>query len=103
MSEVQGGFAYGPSTLWRSEVAMPVVRRSFSHGCSVSLVRVCTEGCFRIVFESAGSAGVVLGPTLVVGRGIALFRCLVALCSRSVGGSMTFGVSGGGLGGRVVT
>ncbi|MQL78384.1 hypothetical protein Taro_010814 [Colocasia esculenta] len=33
-----GGSAYGPSTWWRSEVAVPVVRRCFSHGCSVSLV-----------------------------------------------------------------
>ncbi|MQM03242.1 hypothetical protein Taro_036013 [Colocasia esculenta] len=28
---------------------------------------VCVEGCFRIVFDFAGSAGVVSGPTLVVG------------------------------------
>ncbi|MQM06240.1 hypothetical protein Taro_039061 [Colocasia esculenta] len=45
--------------------------------------RVCAEGCFRIVFDSAGSARVVLGQTLVVGRGISLFRCFVALNSRS--------------------
>ncbi|MQM04046.1 hypothetical protein Taro_036836, partial [Colocasia esculenta] len=54
---------------------------SVSRGCSVSLVvtpgcsfptpwsllsrRVRAEGCFRIVFDSAGSAGVVSGPTLV--------------------------------------
>ncbi|MQM21149.1 hypothetical protein Taro_054182 [Colocasia esculenta] len=39
--------------------------------------RVRAEGCFRIVFDSAGSAGVVSGPTLVVGRGVTLFRCFV--------------------------
>ncbi|MQL67798.1 hypothetical protein Taro_000003 [Colocasia esculenta] len=38
--------------------------------------------CFRIVFDSASSAGVVFGPTLVVGHGITLFRCFVVLCSR---------------------
>ena len=38
--------------------------------------------CFRIVFDSAGSAGVMLGTTLVVGRGISLFHCFVALCGR---------------------
>ncbi|MQM17873.1 hypothetical protein Taro_050854 [Colocasia esculenta] len=36
--------------------------------------RVHAEGCFCIVFDSTGSAGVVSGPTLVVGRGITLFR-----------------------------
>ncbi|MQL90892.1 hypothetical protein Taro_023488 [Colocasia esculenta] len=56
---------------------------SISRGCSMSLV-VPAEGCFRIVFDSAGSAGVMSGPTLVVGRGITLFRCFVVLCSRVV-------------------
>ncbi|MQM15264.1 hypothetical protein Taro_048206 [Colocasia esculenta] len=67
---------------------------SVSRGCSVSLVvtpgcpfltswrsrmlRVCAEGCFRIVFDSVGSTGVVSGPTLVVGRGITMFRCFVS-------------------------
>ncbi|MQL97360.1 hypothetical protein Taro_030054 [Colocasia esculenta] len=37
--------------------------------------------CFGNVFDSAGSAGVVFGPTLVVGRGITLFRCFVVLCN----------------------
>ncbi|MQM20680.1 hypothetical protein Taro_053704 [Colocasia esculenta] len=37
--------------------------------------------CFHIVFDSAGSVGVVFDPTLVVGRGITLFRCFVVLCS----------------------
>ncbi|MQM06270.1 hypothetical protein Taro_039092 [Colocasia esculenta] len=41
--EVQGGSVCGPSTLWRSEVVVPVVRRSFSLGCLVSLV--VTPGC----------------------------------------------------------
>ncbi|MQL94530.1 hypothetical protein Taro_027184, partial [Colocasia esculenta] len=35
--------------------------------------------CFRIVFHSAGSAGVVFGLTLVVGHVITLFRCFVLL------------------------
>ncbi|MQL96371.1 hypothetical protein Taro_029043 [Colocasia esculenta] len=38
VSKVQGGSACGPSTLCRSKVAVPMVRRSFSHGFSVSLV-----------------------------------------------------------------
>ncbi|MQM17564.1 hypothetical protein Taro_050536 [Colocasia esculenta] len=40
---VQGGSACGPSTLWRSEVVVPVVRHSFLLGCSVSLM--VTPGC----------------------------------------------------------
>ncbi|MQL75478.1 hypothetical protein Taro_007849, partial [Colocasia esculenta] len=59
-----GCSACGPLTLWRTEVAVPMVR---------------AEGCFYILFDSAGSAGVVFGPTLVVGRGIALFHCLFLL------------------------
>ncbi|MQL82299.1 hypothetical protein Taro_014770 [Colocasia esculenta] len=43
MPEVQGGSACGPSTLWRSEVAVPGGETSFSLGCLVSL-RV-TLGC----------------------------------------------------------
>ncbi|MQL99876.1 hypothetical protein Taro_032605, partial [Colocasia esculenta] len=52
--------------------------------CSVGLLSrwVCAEGCFHIVFDSAGSAEVMSGPTLVVGHGITLFRCFVVLCSR---------------------
>ncbi|MQL98311.1 hypothetical protein Taro_031009 [Colocasia esculenta] len=47
---------------------------------------LCLSGCvprfcFRIVFDSAGSAEVVFGPILVVGRGITLFRYFVVLCS----------------------
>ncbi|MQL87321.1 hypothetical protein Taro_019859 [Colocasia esculenta] len=41
-----------------------------------------TRGCFRIVFDSAGSTGVVFGPTLVVGRGVSLFCYFVVLCGR---------------------
>ncbi|MQL75788.1 hypothetical protein Taro_008149 [Colocasia esculenta] len=65
--EVRGGRASGET--------------SFSRGCSVSLV-VCAKGYFCIVFDSAGSAGVMFGPTLVVGRGVTLFRCFVVLCGR---------------------
>ncbi|MQL78036.1 hypothetical protein Taro_010460 [Colocasia esculenta] len=43
---------------------------------------VCAEGCFRIMFDSASSVRVMLGPTLVVGRGVSLFRCFVVLCGR---------------------
>ncbi|MQM20771.1 hypothetical protein Taro_053799 [Colocasia esculenta] len=48
MSEVQGGSACGPSTLWRSEVAVPMV---------------CAEVLLPHVFDYAGSAGVVFGLT----------------------------------------
>ncbi|MQM20595.1 hypothetical protein Taro_053619 [Colocasia esculenta] len=102
VSEVQGGFACRPSTLWRSEVAVPVVRRCFSRGCSVSIV--VTPGCsfptswrsgmlvfvLRLwsllvapVFRELRCLGGVRrgfafallccsGPTMVVGRGVAL-------------------------------
>ncbi|MQM00051.1 hypothetical protein Taro_032780 [Colocasia esculenta] len=52
--------------------------------CSESFLsrRVHAEGCFRIVFDFAGSAGVVFGPNLVVGRGTTLFHYFVVLCSR---------------------
>ncbi|MQL95129.1 hypothetical protein Taro_027792, partial [Colocasia esculenta] len=62
---------------WRSEVVVPVVRRCFSHGCSVSLA--VTHGCsfptswrsgmlgacvlLPHVFDSAGSTGVIFGLT----------------------------------------
>ncbi|MQM11128.1 hypothetical protein Taro_044033, partial [Colocasia esculenta] len=66
----------------------------FSPSCSVSLV--VTPGCSFLIswrsgmlvraegllphcVDSAGSAGVVSGPTLVVGRGFTLFRCFVLL------------------------
>ncbi|MQM10837.1 hypothetical protein Taro_043737 [Colocasia esculenta] len=69
---------------------------------------VRAEGCFCIVFDSAGSAGVMSGPTLVVGRVLAALAGVsreLPFCksSRSVGGGATFDVLGGGLGGRVVT
>ncbi|MQM03357.1 hypothetical protein Taro_036136 [Colocasia esculenta] len=44
---------------------------------------VHAEGCFRILSDSASFAGVVSGPTLVVGRGVTLFRCFAVLYSRS--------------------
>ncbi|MQL74416.1 hypothetical protein Taro_006772 [Colocasia esculenta] len=51
--------------------------------CSLrSRSKVHAEGCFRIMSDSAGSAGVVCGSTLVVGRGVTLFRCFEVLCSR---------------------
>ncbi|MQL99150.1 hypothetical protein Taro_031875 [Colocasia esculenta] len=84
--------------------------------CSLSFFsrRVYAEGCFRMFAISARSAEVVSGPILVVGRGVTLFRHFVVLCSSLLqlffgvptalaGGGETFGVPGGGLGGRVVT
>ncbi|MQM04468.1 hypothetical protein Taro_037265 [Colocasia esculenta] len=68
VSKVQGGSACGPSTLWRSEVAVPVVRRCFS--------RVGRGVRFLIVFDSAGSAGVVFSLTWVV---VEAFLCSAAL------------------------
>ncbi|MQM08605.1 hypothetical protein Taro_041462 [Colocasia esculenta] len=126
VSEVQGGSACGPSTLWRSEVVVPVVRHYFSRGFLVSLVvtpgcsfptlwrsrmlvlcretlvslgrsgvpraplsrRVCAKVCFRIVFDSTGSAGVMFGLIRVVVEAFLCFHCFVVLC---VGGSTTFG------------
>ncbi|MQL94758.1 hypothetical protein Taro_027421 [Colocasia esculenta] len=43
---------------------------------ALDLVEVHAEGCFCIVSDSAGSAGVVPGPTVVVGRGVTLFPLL---------------------------
>ncbi|MQM05869.1 hypothetical protein Taro_038690 [Colocasia esculenta] len=63
VSEVQGGSACRPSTLWRSEVAMPV--------CSMSSVvlAVCAEG-------------VMFGMTWVVVKAFLCFHCFVVLCGR---------------------
>ncbi|MQM20520.1 hypothetical protein Taro_053541 [Colocasia esculenta] len=52
---VQGGSVCGPSTLWRSEVAVPMVRHSFSRGCSVSLV--VTPGCSFPTLWRSGMLG----------------------------------------------
>ncbi|MQL87962.1 hypothetical protein Taro_020514 [Colocasia esculenta] len=79
VSEVQVGSACGPSTLWRSEVAVSVVRRCFSHGCSVSLVVTpVASACV----DSAGSAGVIFGLTRVVVEAFLCFHCFVVLCGR---------------------
>ncbi|MQM12535.1 hypothetical protein Taro_045454 [Colocasia esculenta] len=99
---VNGGSSCGPSTWWRFEVAVPVVRRCFLRGCSVSLV--VTPGCsfptswrsrmlgarvmrlwshvvpsvFRELLCLSGcvpriaSALCCSRPTLVAGRGVAL-------------------------------
>ncbi|MQL67810.1 hypothetical protein Taro_000140 [Colocasia esculenta] len=53
------------------------VVRLWSHVVAPACVLRC---CFSIVFDSTDSAGVVFGPTLVVGHGISLFRCFVVLC-----------------------
>ncbi|MQM16346.1 hypothetical protein Taro_049305 [Colocasia esculenta] len=81
-----------------------MVRRSFSHGCSVSLVvtpgcsfptswRCVLRLCFCIVFsDSASFAGVVVVASAFVGvpTALAVFG--------SVGGGTTFRVPGGGCG-----
>ncbi|MQM21100.1 hypothetical protein Taro_054134 [Colocasia esculenta] len=61
---------YGSLTSWR--VRGPECFCLWALG----LVEIA-EGCFRMVSDSTGSAGVVSGPTLVVGRGVTLFRCFV--------------------------
>ncbi|MQM22731.1 hypothetical protein Taro_055788, partial [Colocasia esculenta] len=53
--KVQGGSACGPSTWWRSEVVVPVVRQCFSRGCSVSLV--VTPGCSFLTSWRSGMLG----------------------------------------------
>ncbi|MQL83704.1 hypothetical protein Taro_016199 [Colocasia esculenta] len=76
------------STPWRSGMLGACVVRLWSHVvASMFCELLCLSGCvsrccFRIVFDSAGSVGVVFGPTLVVGHGVTLFRCFVVLCSR---------------------
>ncbi|MQM16962.1 hypothetical protein Taro_049925 [Colocasia esculenta] len=55
--------------LW-SHVVAPAFRELLCLGGCVPRV------CFRIVFDFAGSAGVVSGQTLVVGQGVALFSLL---------------------------
>ncbi|MQM21702.1 hypothetical protein Taro_054746, partial [Colocasia esculenta] len=72
--EVRGGRASGETFLltWLLGIS-----RGDTWLCILDLMEVCAEGCFRIVFDSVGSVGVVFGPTLVVGRGISLFRCFL--------------------------
>ncbi|MQL95128.1 hypothetical protein Taro_027793 [Colocasia esculenta] len=71
-------------TLW-SHVVSPVFRELL---CLGGCVPRC---CFHIVFDSAGSAGVVFGPTLV-GLAIAGVRCrtvMVPACSPCVASSVS--------------
>ncbi|MQL73507.1 hypothetical protein Taro_005858, partial [Colocasia esculenta] len=49
-----------------------------------NLMEVCAEGCFRIVFDSAGSAGVMFGLSQVVVEAFLCFRYFVVLCSSLV-------------------
>ncbi|MQL84527.1 hypothetical protein Taro_017036 [Colocasia esculenta] len=72
----------------RSFLAVPCVP-ALADGPSLCLGGCVLRCCFRFVFDSAGSAGVVSGPTLVVGRGITLFRCFVVLCSRALFARLT--------------
>ncbi|MQM19309.1 hypothetical protein Taro_052311 [Colocasia esculenta] len=78
------------------EVAVPTGETSFSLGCLVSLGvtlgcsfptswrsgMLALVSCFRIVFDSAGSAGVVFGLTRVVVKAFLYFCCFVVLCGR---------------------
>ncbi|MQM17359.1 hypothetical protein Taro_050331 [Colocasia esculenta] len=70
-----GGFAYGPSTMWRSEVAVLAVRRC-SHLVVAWSRRVC-RGLLPLVPDSVGFCGsrVCARPRLVV---VAL-RCSLPL------------------------
>ncbi|MQM07193.1 hypothetical protein Taro_040030, partial [Colocasia esculenta] len=49
---------------------------------ALNLVEVCAEGLLPHVFDSAGSAGVVLRLTRVVAEAFLYFRCFVVLCGR---------------------
>ncbi|MQM07195.1 hypothetical protein Taro_040033 [Colocasia esculenta] len=71
------GVAFTGAGLW----PVDLVKGVCLVGCPL-VVGVHAEGCFRIVFDSAGSTGVVSCPTLVEGHGITLLRCFVVLCSR---------------------
>ncbi|MQM14421.1 hypothetical protein Taro_047352, partial [Colocasia esculenta] len=62
--------------LW-SHVVAPVFRELLCLG------RCLPRCCFRIVFDSAGSTGVMFGPTLVVGRGVYSVPLLCADISTS--------------------
>ncbi|MQL76499.1 hypothetical protein Taro_008890 [Colocasia esculenta] len=78
VSGVWGGSACRPSTLWRSEVAVLVVRRP-SHVVARWSPRV--ETCFRVVLDSVGFCrSRVYVTTLVGGHGIALFCSIVLFC-----------------------
>ncbi|MQM04057.1 hypothetical protein Taro_036854, partial [Colocasia esculenta] len=83
VSEVQGGSACEPSTLWRSEVAVLMdvgacVMRLWSHVVASAFrellcLSVCVPTvCFCIVFDSTGSAGVVVVASTFVGLPAAL-------------------------------
>ncbi|MQL74414.1 hypothetical protein Taro_006770 [Colocasia esculenta] len=59
--------------MWRSEVAVLVVRRCFSHGCLVFLVVTpVASACV----DSAGFVGVVFGLTRVVVEAFTMFPLL---------------------------
>ncbi|MQL92012.1 hypothetical protein Taro_024626 [Colocasia esculenta] len=77
--EVRGGCACGETLLltWLLGVS-----RGDTWLFLPDLVEVCVEGCCHIVFDSAGSTGVVFGPTLVVVEAFLYFRCFVVLCGR---------------------
>ncbi|MQM23872.1 hypothetical protein Taro_056942 [Colocasia esculenta] len=51
----------------------------FSGFRSAGSLGVRAEGYFRMFSDSGSFVGAVFGPTLVVGRGVTLFRCFVGL------------------------
>ncbi|MQL73000.1 hypothetical protein Taro_005347, partial [Colocasia esculenta] len=64
--------------MWRSEVAVPVVRRCFSRGCSVSLV--VTPGCsfltaWRSGMLSSFASALLEFLLLWLGLAVARVRC----------------------------
>ncbi|MQM23798.1 hypothetical protein Taro_056866, partial [Colocasia esculenta] len=59
---------------------LPVLVEVWDVGACV--VRLWSHVVAPVFRELIVSAGVVFDPTLVVGHGITLFHCLVALCSR---------------------
>ncbi|MQM16188.1 hypothetical protein Taro_049141, partial [Colocasia esculenta] len=94
------GSACGPSTLWRYEVDVLVVRRCFSHGCSVSLV--VTPGCSFLTSWRSGMLGACVVRlwshvvTLVFCELHCLVRCVPRVCFRIVLSGLTL-VAGRGI------
>ncbi|MQM09873.1 hypothetical protein Taro_042753 [Colocasia esculenta] len=85
-------FGNPPSTLWRSEVAMPMVRCLFSLGCLVSLgvtpgcssptLWRCAEVLFPHCVLLRWFCGSRVCPNLGCGRDVSLFRYFVVLYGR---------------------
>ncbi|MQL80198.1 hypothetical protein Taro_012628, partial [Colocasia esculenta] len=76
------GVIRGGTGVCSSLTSWHVQSTGWFHLWALNLVELRAKGCFHVVFDSAGSTGVVSGPTLVVGHGVALFYCFIVLCSR---------------------